>query len=80
MHLLGDLSTTSKIAEILEIINDGEWHTIEEMQLKTKLTKSHIQKIVRFLKEYNFLIVDEKGNKIKLEESARKFLIQTTKS
>lgn len=80
MYLLEDLSTMSKITEMLEIINDGQWHTIKEIQRKTKLTRNSIKHILRFLKEYNFLTVDEKRNKVKIEENVRKFLIQTNTS
>jgi DNA-binding transcriptional regulator GbsR (MarR family) len=50
---------------------------IDEIHQKTKLSKKHIQQIIRFLKEFNFMIEDKKGNKIKLDENFRRFLIQT---
>jgi len=62
------------------VLNDGQWHTLKEIQQKTELNKNQIHQITRFLKEYNFIIVDETNKEIKLEEAVRKFLTQTATS
>jgi len=62
------------------VLNDGQWHTLKEIQQKTELNKNQIRQITRFLKEYNFIIVDETNKEIKLEENVRKFLTQTATS
>jgi len=62
------------------VLNDGQWYTLKEIQQKTELNKNQINQITRFLKEYNFIIVDETNKEIKLEENVRKFLTQTTTS
>ena len=48
--------------------------------MKLGLDKEGFLKIFGFLKEYNFIVVDEAESKIKLEESERKFLVQTATS
>lgn len=72
----GFKSTATKIAEVLEILNDGQWHTVEEIQRKMKLSKSQIQQITRFLKEYEFVTVDVAKKEMKLDEAVRKFLTE----
>jgi len=72
--LLADALTTSKIAKILEILDDEQWHTLGEIQQKMKLNKNQVEQIVTFLKKYNFIMVDETNREIKIEEIVRKFL------
>ena len=67
-----------RIAGVLEILNDGKWHTLEEVQRKMNLNRNQIQHIAWFLKEYQFVIMDETKNKIRIEETVRKFLTQET--
>jgi DNA-binding IclR family transcriptional regulator len=72
--------TTSKIAKILEILNDEQWHTLKEIQEKIQLNKSQLQQIIRFLKEYNFIIVDEESKGIRIEKTVQQFLTKDTRS
>ncbi len=78
--MLEDTLTTSKIAKILEILNDEQWHTLKEIQEKIQLTKSQVQQIIKFLKEYNFIIVDEENKEIKIEKTVQRFLTKNTTS
>jgi dissimilatory sulfite reductase (desulfoviridin) alpha/beta subunit len=70
----GDLLTARKIAEILEILGDGQWHMLEEIQQKMRLNNSQIQQIVAFLKEYDFVTIDDVKKEMKLEKAVRKLL------
>lgn len=65
--------TESKIAEFLEMLNDGKWHTLDEVQQKMKLKENDVQRIAVFLKEYNLIVMEETKKGIKLEENARRF-------
>jgi DNA-binding IclR family transcriptional regulator len=69
-----------KIAGVLEILNDGEWHTLQRIRRKMKLNKEQIQQIALFLEEYEFVTIDETKNKIRIEEAVRKFLTEETTS
>lgn len=80
VYLLGDIPTTTKMARILELLSDGEWHTLDEIRKRTELTKRNFTRIIQFLEEYNFVVVDEEEGKIKLNENVRKFLAQTVRS
>jgi DNA-binding IclR family transcriptional regulator len=65
-----------KVAEVLEILNDGNWHTLEEVRRKMNLNRNQIQQIAGFLKEYEFLTIDETQKRMRIEETVRKFLTQ----
>jgi DNA-binding IclR family transcriptional regulator len=69
-----------KIAGVLEMLSDGEWHTLQRIRRKMKLNKDQIQQIALFLEEYEFVAVDETKNKIKIEEAVRKFLAKEATS
>lgn len=69
-----------KVAGVLEMLSDGKWHTLEEIRKKMKLNKNQIQQITGFLMQYEFVSVDETGKNIRIEEAARKFLVQETTS
>ena len=72
--------TPRKLAEILEILNDGQWHMLNEVQKKMKLNENQSKHIIAFLKEYEFIAIDERKKQIKLEEDVRKFLTQNATS
>jgi len=78
-HLL-DLSMAFKIAGVLEMLSDGKWHTLQGIRRKTSLNSGQVQQVVGFLKEYEFVTIDETGKKIRIEEAVRKFLTQETTS
>lgn len=66
--------TAAKIARILELLEDGQWHMLGDVQKKTRLNEDQIQQIVAFLKEYQFITTDDAKDKIKLQEAVSKFL------
>lgn len=72
-----DSVTNSKIAEILDLLIDGEWHELEETRATSGIQQTQFLKVVEFLKEYGFIVMDETGAKIKLDKTAQVFLTQT---
>jgi hypothetical protein len=68
---------TSKIVGVLEILNDGKWHDLEEIQQKVGINESQGLYITEFLEEYEFIIFDEEKKKAKLNREAKKFLTKT---
>ena len=68
------------MVEILELLNDGKWHSAEEIGRKMQLKEHEVQKIVTFLKEYNFILLERTRGAIKIEEAARRFLTQNASS
>ena len=69
-----------KIAGVLEILGDGEWHALQAIRRRMKLDKNQIQQIALFLEEYGFVTFDEMKNKIRIEEDAREFLAKEATS
>lgn len=74
---LEDTSTTSKIMKILEVLADGKWHMLNEVQQETRITRKQLQQIMDFLGQYSFTITDKTKEKARLDEKAREFLAQT---
>jgi len=63
---------------ILDMLKDGGWHTFEDIKGKVRLNENQMVKIVKFLEEYGFIIKDDVGKRIKLDEAVRKLLENTT--
>ena len=70
----------SRIAEVLEMLKDGEWHSLDGIRRKVKLTKNQVQQISGFLREYQFITIDRTEKNIRIEEAVRKFLVQEATS
>lgn len=65
---------TSKIASILEILIDGEWHAIVEIRRIVEIDEAQLQPIMDFLNEYSFIVCDEAGKKVRLNKLTQEFL------
>jgi hypothetical protein len=50
------------------------------MRLTTGIEQTQFLKVVEFLKEYGFIVVDEMGTRTKLDKTAQVFLTQTATS
>jgi len=68
------------ITDILKILYDGEWHTLEEIQQKTELDRNKFRQVIEFLERYGFISVDKVTNKAVLDKNAQKFLVQKSNS
>ncbi|MCK4482641.1 hypothetical protein KAU55_05405 [Candidatus Bathyarchaeota archaeon] len=64
------------ITDILKILYDGEWHTLEEIQQKTELDRNKVRQVIEFLERYGFISVDKVTNKAVLDKNVQKFLVQ----
>jgi len=71
---------TSKITKMLEVLTDGKWHVLMEIQQQMKMGDDEVVRVVKFLKEYNFIVVDEVKKEIRLQEIAKRFLARSTNS
>jgi hypothetical protein len=67
----------SKITMILEILNDGKWHGMEELQQRMELDEYKVQEITTFLNKYDFATIDDTNKKVKINRDFQKFLAQT---
>lgn len=68
----------SKIAMILEILSDGKWHGIEELQQLMELDEYEVREIITFLNKYDLAKIDDANKKVKINRGFQKFLTQTT--
>ena len=59
---------------ILQILENGEWHNLKDMEEKTQLTEHKVKHITNFLAKYNFVQLDETEQKVKLALPTMKFL------
>jgi len=66
----------SKVMVILELLNDGKWHVIEELLFSSGLSEPKFQEITRFLTKYSFIMVDEENKRVKVNSDFRRLLVQ----
>ena len=66
----------SKVMVILELLNDGKWHGIEELLFSSGLSEPKFQEITRFLTKYSFIMVDEENKRVKVNSDFRRLLVQ----
>ncbi|PVX23121.1 MAG: hypothetical protein CW716_12880 [Candidatus Bathyarchaeum sp.] len=59
---------------IIQILENGKWHNLEDITQETKLNPSKVQHITKFLEHYNFIKINEATQKIKLNPPMSKFL------
>lgn len=66
----------SKMEMVLEVLSDGNWHSITEIQQLTKLNEKQAQEVTSFLFDYNFVKVDTSSKKVKISKCLRELLLQ----
>jgi hypothetical protein len=64
----------SVIDEVLWLLRDGEWHNLKEITENIALSKFKVEIAINFLGEYDFIQLNEKEEKIRLQPSILKFL------
>ena len=69
-----------RVAGVLEMLRDGEWHRLEDVRRELKLSRSQFRQVVEFLRDYEFVAVDEAGKRMRIEDSVRRFLAQEATS
>ena len=66
-----------KLQNIINLLCDGECHSLDELREETHLNERQIEATVAFLMKYGF--VENKGIGVRATRSAKKLLIQTKK-
>jgi len=61
------------ISRILELLEDGKWHDLEEIVEKSRIYEFKLEMIKNFLTEYKFIMLDEERRKVKLTPPTFKF-------
>ena len=67
----------SKLAMVLDILSDGKWHGIDELQQRLELKEHEVRKITTFLSKYDFVKSDEENRKVRINRDFQRFLAQT---
>ena len=62
------------IDEILDLLDDGQWHDIKEATVKFNLQEFKVEMIYSFLAEYAFIDFNKEQQKAKLTPTTLKFL------
>ena len=62
----------SEIAVVLEILGDGRWHQMEDLVLSLDLNEYKFRELTSFLNAYNFIKVDEKKGRVKINNTFKK--------
>jgi DNA-binding IclR family transcriptional regulator len=67
----------SEIAVLLEILGDGRWHGLAELQRQVGLAEYKVQGIAAFLSRFDFAVVDEANEKVRISRGFQEFLART---
>jgi len=57
------------IQEFARLLEDGQWHTFTEIRDSLSLSEAELRNITEFLKKFEFICVDEKEEKVKVDAS-----------
>jgi DNA-binding IclR family transcriptional regulator len=66
----------SRAMDILELLSDGRWHGVEELLLRTGLNEQKFEEVTVFLSKYDFVKVDKKNKRVKIDRYFKKLLAQ----
>lgn len=59
---------------ILELLENGKWHYLKEIEEKTHLNSGKVETVTKFLATYNFIKLDETKNRVKIGTPTNRFL------
>ncbi len=57
----------------LEILKDGEWHSLDAVFKELHLPKVKARKILQFLLEFGFVVFNEEERKVRIDLEFQKF-------
>jgi len=69
-----ELQVLQEIEEIVSLIKNGQWHSLEDVTEKTELPEIKTNEILQFLANYNFIDLDRERKKVKVTPSLMEFL------
>ena len=64
----------SIIGEILTLLKDGSWHNRSELAKKYSSNGLKVKMVISFLSKFDFVELDKKGRKVKLNLLTREFI------
>ncbi len=72
--IIPEEAVLSAIDEILWLLKDGKWHNLREIIERSSLLKSKVKMAISFLWEYDFIQVNENGQKVRLRPLTLNFI------
>lgn len=63
------------IDEVVELLKDGEWHSLNQIEKKLNLTKNRMEKIVQLLCQLDFIALNDKLEKVAIDPDLREIVI-----
>jgi len=60
---------------VANALENGEWHELDKIFEKCKLSEVKVKKILKFLEEYDFIEIN--GRKMRVSTSLQRFLEET---
>ncbi len=63
-----------KVNAILNILKDGEWHSLEDIAETSFLRNDQVKAVMDFLAEYDFIILSKERLEAKISASMLRFL------
>jgi DNA-binding IclR family transcriptional regulator len=64
------------VEKALEILKDGEWHSLDAIVTELRLEEDVVKKVLSFLAEFNFVKFDEEGKKVRIDSEFRKVCVE----
>ena len=68
---------STEVSTLLDILGDGEWHGLAELQRRVGLVEHKMREIAAFLCRFDFVVFDEKESRVKVNRDFQVFLTQT---
>jgi hypothetical protein len=67
-----------KLKYILDLLSDGKFHEVGELQDGAGLSEEYTIAILTFLIRYEFAEVNREGSRVRISKSLKKLLTQST--
>ncbi|RLI28176.1 hypothetical protein DRO50_03445 [Candidatus Bathyarchaeota archaeon] len=64
------------IGAILRLLEDGEWHDINEILAVTRLSREGLLKVLKFLESFGFIVISSENGCVRLREEVRGLLLR----
>lgn len=56
------------IKKVVNLLEDSQWHSLEEIRENCSLCDDDLQRVLGFLRCFQFVVVNEKAKRAKLDE------------
>lgn len=60
--------------KILELLQDSQWHSLDEIRTQVSLSEDKLKEIIRFLEEQEFISMDKNKMRAKIRPLGLTFL------